>query len=123
MKKLFLIDDDEDDQFFFKEAVKSINPTLDCETAMNGKIALDKFKVSTALPDLIFVDLNMPVMNGYDFLIEIKKENELKKIPVGILSTSNNIRDKELTKNLGAIFFFTKPNDLKVLQKNYTKFC
>ncbi len=68
MNKIFLIDDDEDDQLMFKEVIESINPTLHCETATNGKIALNKLKVGTALPHIIFLDLNMPVMNGFDFL-------------------------------------------------------
>ncbi len=117
MNKIFLIDDDLDDQFFFKEVIESINPTLHCYTATNGKIALDKLKVSASLPDIIFLDLNMPVMNGFDFLIQIKKENALSKIPVCIFTTSNILRDKELTKEFGAQFFLTKPNDFQVLRK------
>ncbi len=117
MNKLFLIDDDEDDLFFLKHAIRSIDPTLQCETAKNGKIALDKLIKSKALPDIIFLDLNMPIMNGFDFFVKIKKEEELNKIPVGILSTSNIKRDKELAKELGAKFFLTKPNDIQVLQK------
>ena len=117
MNKILLIDDDEDDQFMFKEVIESINPTLQCETATNGKIALDKLKVSASLPDIIFLDLNMPVMNGFDFLIQIKKENALSKIPVCIFTTSNIHRDKELTKEFGAQFFLTKPNDFQVLRK------
>ena len=117
MNKLFLIDDDLDDQFIFKEVIESINPTLLCDTATNGKIALDKLKVTTPLPDIIFLDLNMPIMNGFEFLIQIKKENTLSKIPVCIFTTSNILRDKELTKEFGAQFFLTKPNDFRVLRK------
>jgi len=117
MNRILLIDDDDDDQFFFKEALESINPLLDCETATNGKIALDKLKEGTSLPDIIFLDLNMPVMNGFDFLIQFKKEPALRKIPVGIFSTSNNFRDKEVTKESGAKFFLTKPNDFQTLRK------
>jgi len=117
MNNLLLIDDDEDDQLFFKDVVESINPTLHCATAINGKIALEKLKVSTSLPDLIFLDLNMPVMNGFEFLIQFKKENAFNKVPIGIFSTSNSLRDKELAKDLGARFFITKPNDLQILQK------
>jgi len=117
MNKVFLIEDDEDDQLLFKEAIESINPSLHCDTATNGKIALDKLKATTSLPDIIFLDLNMPVMNGFDFLIQIKKENELNKIPVGIFTTSNIFREKELTKKFGAQFFLTKPADFQVLRK------
>ncbi len=117
MNKIFLIDDDEDDQLMFKEVIESINPTLHCETATNGKIALDKLKVSASLPEIIFLDLNMPVMNGYDFLIQIKKQNSLSQIPVCIFTTSNILRDKELTKEFGANCFLTKPSDFQVLRK------
>jgi len=118
MNKLFLIDDDEDDQLMFKEAIESISPTLHCESATNGKIALENLKVCASLPDIIFLDLNMPIMNGYDFLIHIKKESALNKIPVCIFTTSNILHDKELTKEFGAQFFLTKPNDFQVLCKN-----
>lgn len=117
MNKLFLIDDDEDDHFFFKAAVKLVNPLLNLDTAENGKVALDKLKASPSLPDIIFLDLNMPVMNGFDFLVQIKTENQLKKIPVGILTTSNAIADQERTKEFGARFFLTKPNDIRSLGK------
>ena len=122
MNNLLLIDDDEDDQFFFKDVLESINPNLHCATAINGKIALDKLKANTALPDLIFLDLNMPVMNGFEFLTQFKKENALNKVPVGIFGTSNSIRDKELAKALKARVFLTKPSDLMILQKNRSKF-
>ncbi|MDQ3049798.1 MAG: response regulator [Bacteroidota bacterium] len=118
MNKIFLVDDDVDDQLFFKEALELINPSLQCDIATNGKIALEKLKASISLPDIIFLDLNMPIMNGFDFLIQIKKENRLNKIPVGIFTTSNIIRDKELTKEFGAQFFITKSNDFHVLRKN-----
>ncbi|MDQ3049742.1 MAG: response regulator [Bacteroidota bacterium] len=118
MNKIFLVDEDLDDQLFFKEAIQLINPSLQCDTGTNGKIALDKLKLNTSLPDIIFLDLNMPIMDGFDFLIQIKKENRLNKIPVGIFTTSNIIRDKEMTKEFGAQFFITKPNDFQVLSKN-----
>ncbi len=117
MKKILLIDDDEDDQLMFKEVIESINPTLPCETAMNGKIALDKLKVWASLPYIIFLDLNMPVMNGFEFLIQIKKEKTLSQIPVCIFTTSNIPRDKDLAKEFGAICFLTKPNDFQVLRQ------
>ena len=59
----------------------------------------------------------MPIMNGFVFLDLIKKDKKLNKIPVGIFSTSNIIRDKEMAKELGAKFFLTKPNDFQALKK------
>ena len=117
MNNILLIDDDEDDQLFFIDAIQSICPTLSCETALNGQIALDNLKINIALPDIIFLDLNMPVMNGFEFLVHINKEDKLNKIPVGIFSTSGNMREKELAKELGARFFLTKPNDFQDLRK------
>lgn len=117
MNRIFLIDDDEDDQIFFKDVIESINPALRFDIAINGKMALDKLKNSTSLPDIIFLDLNMPIMNGFEFLIQIKKENALSKIPVGIFTTSNIVRDIELTKEFGARFFLTKPTDFQILRK------
>ena len=117
MNKILLIDDDLDDQLFFKEVIESIDPALCCDTATNGKIGLEKLKVNESLPDIIFLDINMPVMNGVDFLIQIKKEKALSEIPVCILTTSNMLRDEKLTKELGAKCFLTKPSDLKMLRK------
>ena len=78
---------------------------------------VEKLKVNESLPDIIFLDINMPVMNGVDFLIQIKKEKALSEIPVCILTTSNMLRDEKLTKELGAKCFLTKPSDLKMLRK------
>ncbi|MEO6000077.1 MAG: response regulator [Chitinophagaceae bacterium] len=117
MNKIFLIDDDEDDQVIFKKALKLIDPLLQCDTATNGKIALDKLNATTSLPDIIFLDLNMPIMNGFEFLIQIRKEVGLNRIPIGIFTTSNILRDVELAKELGGRFFLTKPNDFQVLLK------
>lgn len=66
----------------------------------------------------------MPVMNGFDFLIQIKKENHLDKIPLDIFTTSNNLRDKEMANKFGAQFFLTKPNQTTstCFVKNWNKF-
>ena len=117
MKKIYLIDDDEDDQLFFKDAVRSIHADMKCCTANNGKVALDYLRTTDSLPDIIFLDLNMPVMNGFEFLDQLKNEVFFNKINVGIFSTSNAEIDKAKAKILGAKFFLTKPNDFKILYK------
>ena len=117
MNKIYLIDDDEDDHFIFKEVLQSINPLFKCDTALNGKIALDTLRVSTTLPDIIFLDLNMPVMNGFDFLINFKKDDTFSKIPIGIFTTSNTLKDQKLSKDYGARFFLHKPSSFEILSK------
>jgi len=118
MKTIFLIDDDEDDQFLFKEALASFTPISTIEVAINGRLALDRLMANDFRPEIIFVDLNMPVMKGFEFLEHFKKDSRFKTIPIGIYSTSNLSSDVEQSKLLGARFFFTKPGNFQTLCKN-----
>lgn len=113
--KILLVDDDEDDQEIFLTAVNKINPVLKCSVESEAKVALEKLETRDLMPDVIFLDLNMPVMNGQQFLLEIKKREELKHIPVIIFSTSHHEATKILTKQLGALDFITKPDNFDTL--------
>lgn len=114
----FLIDDDKDDQEIFLMALEDIGVSVSCITANNGSDALQKFaEDETFLPDYIFLDLNMPKINGRQCLIEIKKINRLKNIPVIIYSTSSAQRDKTETEILGASAFITKPSSISEFSK------
>jgi CheY-like chemotaxis protein len=117
VRNIFLVDDDKDDQLIFKDAVRAISPSLICDTAVNGRMALDNLNIRTFLPDIIFLDLHMPVMDGYQFLMQLKKSERLKAIPAGIVSTSSAISDMKAGKTLGGNFFLTKPKDFKTLCK------
>ncbi len=112
MHKILLVDDDEDDQSFFLDALHTINKSLHCEVANNGLEAIAHLKTTPPLPSLIFLDLNMPMMNGYDCLEQIKNQQDFKEIPVVIFTTSNNAKDRDRTKKLGAKTFLTKTSDL-----------
>jgi CheY-like chemotaxis protein len=109
-KKLLLVDDDEDDREIFLSVVQTISPTIECRTATNGQDALNKLSQHPDLPDLIFLDLNMPLMDGRQFLREVKKHNTLKEIPVIVLSTSSDKETVNLSRSLGASDFITKPD-------------
>lgn len=109
-KHLLLVDDDEDDREFFLQVMEEVLPDVTCETAANGKIALDKLNTTHQRPDLIFLDLNMPLMNGRQFLREIRNYKHLTEIPVVILSTSSDAQTISETIALGAKHFITKPD-------------
>lgn len=113
---ILIVDDDEDDRDLFCDAVHVVDPAINCIIARNGEEALNGLRSNhLPLPDLIFPDLNMPRVNGVQCLREIKKHNALHAIPVVIYSTSKLKEDKETTKNLGAIYFITKPSSLREL--------
>lgn len=109
-KVLFIVDDDEDDINLFVEAVNEIDKTMECFKAKNGEDALARLDALEMLPDVIFLDLNMPRMNGRETLERLKASDRYKHIPVVIYSTSNAEQDKADTKNLGASDYLTKPD-------------
>jgi CheY-like chemotaxis protein len=108
-KNLLLIDDDEDDQEIFLSAVRDISDVVRFTTFFSGIEALENLSQSAIRPDVIFLDLNMPVMNGQQFLVAIKKDPNLKDIPVIIFSTSSQPSAIQTVKELGAADFITKP--------------
>lgn len=114
IKIVLIIDDDEDDRSLFFDAVREIDPTVKCMSAVNGQDALVQLRSKDlTLPDYIFLDLNMPRLNGKQCLAELKKDPVLASIPVIIYSTSRRSEDVEETKKLGAENFITKPTLFK----------
>jgi len=87
-------------------------------TQNNGKKLLDALHNPPPSPSIVFLDLNMPGINGFDVLTEIRKSDNLKNIPVIILTTSNDDKNISKSLNLGANFYITKPNDFVSLKKS-----
>jgi CheY-like chemotaxis protein len=117
-KKFLLVDDDLDDTALFHEALHEIDPAIICYIEHSGKAALDKLNSKKfLLPDIIFIDINMPGVNGWQFLEELKKEPKYKKVPVIMYSTSSYTGDAEKAIDLGALCFFTKPSDYNLLKE------
>ncbi|MEJ7646438.1 MAG: response regulator [Chryseolinea sp.] len=118
---VLLIDDDEDDQEIFLTAAKEVSGRVKCTSLFDAREALKKLEIGELVPDVIFLDLNMPVMNGQQFLTEIKKKLRLKSIPIIIFSTTSNDDTIVRMKALGAHDFITKPNRydqlLEILKK------
>jgi CheY-like chemotaxis protein len=112
MKKriILIIDDDQDDRSLFSDAVAEVDDSITCIHASDGIEGVEKLKCGNPLlPDFIFLDLNMPRLNGVKCLEEIKKDPRLLKVPVIIYSTSRRTQDMHETKELGAAYFLTKP--------------
>jgi CheY-like chemotaxis protein len=106
----FLIDDDIDDQEIFSLALERVNPDLRCVAVSSAHEALYQLEnQSKGIPDYIFLDLNMPRMNGKECLREIKKISHLRHTPVIIYSTSSLRYDVAEALQLGAKEFITKP--------------
>jgi len=114
-KTIFLVEDNRLYQLLFIQVLKEIKHAILYGVANNGREALDKLENSTTLPDLIFTDINMPVMDGLECLTEIKKNPKIKDIPVVILSSATP--QMELVQKLGAKAFLKKPSDIHTLRE------
>ena len=113
---ILMKDDDEDDKMLFQQALTEINKSVTFNTAINGHDALKKLETPPP-PDIIFLDLNMPIMNGFECLAALKKEKKYEHIPVIIFTTANDVGTIEQTRKLGASAFFHKPIDFGHLRE------
>ncbi len=109
--KVVLADDDQDDQELFQQALAKTAIPTELTTFDNGRDLMKNLKdPDESNPDIIFMDINMPVKNGKEALAEIKADDDLKDIPTVILSTSHNEKDVEETFQGGANLYVPKPN-------------
>ncbi len=116
MKKNFMIiDDDKDDRFFFRLAIKSIPGFTVSLEGYNGEDALLKLENAAELPDFIFLDINMPRVNGLECLIELKRHEKFKTIPVIMYSTFFSEQSIGEFYALGAAGYLDKPTDISKL--------
>ena len=98
------VDDDKDNLEMFCEAVREVNPAINCLKAISAKEALDLLNHADQLPDYIFLDMNMPLMDGRSCLKKIRRNEKLSEIRVFMLSSSCNRLEIEECRNLGAHF-------------------
>jgi CheY-like chemotaxis protein len=117
-KTYCIIDDDPDDQQFLSEALLENDPAAHCVNYFNGQEAIIQLKKNfPALPDVIFLDLNMPRYAGKQFLVEIKKMTAFQLIPIIVYSTSSNQKEIQEMLRLGALYFMTKKSSFGGLCK------
>ena len=113
-KPILLVEDDQVDAMTVKRALKEIKVTNRLDIVNDGEEALTFLKNSeNKKPGIILLDLNMPKMNGIEFLQIAKKDESLKKIPVVVLTTSKEDQDKVDSFNLGVAGYMIKPVDYR----------
>jgi len=113
-----LADDDEDDRLFFEEAFEEVKIKYRITTFNDGEQLMEHlYDEENPLPDIIFLDLNMPRKSGIECLKEIRANERLKRISVAIYSTSSSEQDIEDTFVSGANVYIKKPNDFNMLKK------
>lgn len=115
VKVVMIVDDDADDRMFFQESLKELNASVACLEAENGAQALSLLKETITLPQYIFLDLNMPIMNGIEFLHAISSDPALKQIPVIVYTTSVSPDDMKITSELGARYYLPKTAEISKL--------
>lgn len=117
-KVIFIADDDEDDRTLFFDAVEDLNLPAAVQAACDGQELLNTLeKTADRLPDVIFLDINMPVKNGFDCLKEIRsRDGALKEVRIIMLSTSKNPDNIDLCYKLGADFYAVKPSSFQGLK-------
>lgn len=114
--RILLIEDNPADVKLVRMATKSSKWVEALDVSSNGQDAFSFLKSGCKLPSLILLDLNMPGMNGFEFLEKIKSDSDLQQIPVVVLSTSDSGPDIDRAYRLHAAAYVTKEFD-------YQKFC
>lgn len=112
-KPILLVEDDHVDVLTTRRALKEIhvvNPIAVCE---NGEHAIAWLRDASELPCIILLDLNMPIMNGIEFLQSVKADARLRRIPVVVLTTSEEQEDKVRSFDLGVAGYMAKPVDYR----------
>lgn len=114
------VDDDQEDREFFCDALREIDPSITCLIAGSGMEALTLLKQLTIHPDYIFLDINMPMMDGKQCLKMLKAIPEFQSIPIIMYSTSANTNEIRECYKLGAEDFLIKPHSFEKLINDLT---
>lgn len=114
---LLLADDDPDDCLFFEEALDELPFSVQLTCVNNGEeLMLFLAQENQVMPTILFLDLNMPRKNGLECLIEIKRNDKLKALPIIIYSTSLDTKTAEIMYDLGAHHYIRKPSEFSKLK-------
>ncbi len=117
-KVIYLADDDEDDRILFLDAVEELNLPISVVQTFDGNELMNALRTADYLPEIIFLDINMPCKNGFECLKEIRSASgDLKKIKIVMLSTSSSSIHIKISYKLGADFYAVKPGSYQGLKE------
>ena len=113
---ILLVDDDEDDRLFFQEAIEEINEDICFKSLNNGLEALEYLATCHTLPDAIFLDINMPIVDGHKCLEQLRSNINYDTIVVFMYSTSSVPQTITKLQEAGADFYIHKPISFNALK-------
>lgn len=113
---LLLADDDEDDCLFFSEVLEELSLDTALQTVHDGVGLMNHLSTTEQLPDVLFLDLNMPLKDGNECLSQIKQSEKLKALPVVIISTSLDMDVVNVLHQKGAHYYIRKPGNFTKLK-------
>lgn len=114
---ILLADDDQADCLLFKLALEALPLTATLNVVHDGELLMEFLTTSQALPDVLFLDLNMPRKNGFSSLGAIKRNTGLWGLPIVIFSTSSDDKAVNNVFRDAAYYYIRKPDDFTVLKK------
>lgn len=114
-KTVLIIDDDQDEHLFIREAIAGEETASAFEFYQSAKLALEHLEQGMLLPDLIVVDINMPIMTGLEFLAALRQRPALRHLPVLVHSTTSDPSTRQTCQRLGALAFIKKAMNHRVL--------
>lgn len=115
--KILIVDDDQDDRGFLADALLEIDPYIEIFELEDGISLMSSLLDNPEIPDIIFLDINMPGKDGLQCLKEIKmQDGDLKRVKIIMLSTSSDPEDIETAEVFGASFYAVKPSSFDVMK-------
>jgi CheY-like chemotaxis protein len=120
--KIILAEDDPDDSMLFLQALRDLKIQSDVEVFEDGVKFVSNIN-DQKIPDIIFLDMNMPMKNGLECLVCIRSRSDLSKTPVIIYSTSQNKKEIKLCYEKGANYYVVKPFTFEAISKMIEVFC
>jgi CheY-like chemotaxis protein len=118
MKKILVIDDAQDIQFLLATLLDANGYQVDCTS--NGQEALSLLRISSVLPDLILLDAQMPIMDGYEFRMQQRRDARLKEIPVVVMTADDDLTVRQ--EMLEPLVVLHKPLQIRSLIANVSHY-